>query len=66
VRTPIIRTPSSSAYIVNTVEAWQWDNQLEAASVAERVLKKIDAPWLYEIKPSECSPGWWAVRFKAA
>lgn len=52
--------------LVNTVEAWQWDNQLEAASVAEKVLKKTDVPWRYTVQPSECEPGWWVVRFKAA
>jgi hypothetical protein len=51
--------------LANTVEAWQWDNQLEAASVAERVLKKIDADWRYTVEPSECEEGWWVVRFKA-
>jgi hypothetical protein len=51
--------------LVNTVEAWQRDNQLEAASVAERVLKKIDAPWRYTVQPSECEEGWFVVRFQA-
>jgi len=47
--------------LVNTVDAWQWDNRLETASVAKRVLKKVYADWRYTVQPSECEEGWWVV-----
>lgn len=50
--------------LIDTVEGRVWDNQLEAASVAERVLKKTEGGWIYTVQPYEEMLGHWSVRFK--
>lgn len=48
----------------NIAEGHAWETQLEAASVAERAVKKINLGLRYDVVPKAGSPGRWAVRFK--
>lgn len=44
-------TVNDENQLTDTIEGREWNNQLEAASVAKRVQKKIGGEWTYAIKP---------------